>query len=87
VTASLEVMVAGGGELGRPSGLALRNGLVFVTDHADGRILVFDAAGQVVNWLDTGLGGDALGAIAFSKAGKAFVLDMAGGRLLRIEPK
>jgi hypothetical protein len=78
--------VVADGELTAPSGIALHDGLLYVTDHADGRILAFRTNGEMVNWLDTGLGGNTLTGIAVSLEGVVYFLDSAGDRLYQIVP-
>jgi hypothetical protein len=74
------------GELGQPSGLELHDGLLYVSDAADGRILAFDLEGTLVNWLDTGLGAGALAGLAFGPDGRIYLVDRVGQRVLRIDP-
>ena len=40
--------------IGQPSGLALEDGLLYVSDYATGNILAFDLDGQLVDWAPTG---------------------------------
>jgi hypothetical protein len=82
--AMLETVV--GSDLDRPSGLELHDGLLFVTDHTASRILAFDLAGQIVNYLDTGLPSGSLGGLNFGPDGKIYFVDMVGHRVLRIDP-
>jgi hypothetical protein len=74
------------GTVEQPSGMALHAGLLYVTDHADGSILAFTKAGELVNWLDTGLGGGAITGIAISSEGVVYFLDTAGDRLYEVRP-
>lgn len=74
--------------LQKPSGIALRDGLVFVSDNGTGRIWAFDPkTGAAVDWLDTGVGPDALAGIAFDGAGRLYFVDMAADRVLRLAPR
>lgn len=70
----------------QPSGLALQGGLLYVTDHADGRIVAMTTGGTLMNWLDTGRGPDALTGVAVSPAGVVYFLDGKAERLYRVDP-
>ena len=83
---SVEEVVGAAGELGQPSGLALRNGLIYVGDYANGRISAFRPSGERVNWLDTGLGENTLTGIAFGPEGRLFAVDRRNNRVVRIDP-
>jgi DNA-binding beta-propeller fold protein YncE len=72
------------GTVQHPSGLEIHNQLLFVTDNASGRITAFDLAGNVINFLDTGLTG-ALAGIAFGPDGKLYFVDMIRNRILRVD--
>lgn len=75
------------GELAQPSGLALHDGLLYVSDNATGRITAFALDGTRVDWLDTGLSAGGLMGLAFDGAGALYVLDGGGNRLLRLRAK
>lgn len=82
-----DLVPATAGQVTRPSGIALRNGIVFVSDAANGRLSAFDAAtGELVNSLETALPDGAATAIAFGPDGKLYVADRLGNRVLRIDP-
>jgi DNA-binding beta-propeller fold protein YncE len=70
----------------RPSGLALHENLVFVTDNATSIIHAFDRTGAKVDWLDlTGMvqaGG--LTGIAVGPDGALWIADMVGNQVLRV---
>jgi hypothetical protein len=74
------------GDVQQPSGIELHDDLVFVTDHAAGRILAFDLTGKLVNFIDTGLAGGALGGLTFGPDDKLYFVDMKSDRVLRIDP-
>ena len=59
----------------RPSGLAIRGETLFVGDYATGIIHAFNLQGAQIDWLDTGLGPNAL---------MGLELDAAGQRILRL---
>jgi hypothetical protein len=75
------------GEIILPSGLALVDGVLFVADRASGVISAYDVdARRKIRSLDTGLGAGALTALSYGPDGKLYASDIAGGRVLRIEP-
>ena len=78
------------GGLDTPSGIALRNGFVYVSDWATGRISAFRMTnGERVNYLETGLTRGALAGIAFGPDNKLYVIDASNpenSRVVRIDP-
>lgn len=84
--ATLTTVVAPGGVLTQPSGIALRNNLIYVSDHATGIIHAFDISGNRVNWLDTGRGAGALTGLAFGPDGKLYFCDIKNDSVSRIDP-
>jgi hypothetical protein len=66
--------------------MALYEGLLYVTDRADGVIHAFTRTGELVNWLDTGVGADAITGVAVSASGAVYFLDVSAERLFRIDP-
>ena len=82
--ATIETVVTG--DVQRPSGIELHDGLLFVTDNAASRIVAFDLDGQVINYLDTGLPAGSLGGLNFGPDGKIYFVDMLGNQVLRIDP-
>ena len=88
VDADVSTLVdATSGELAQPSGLALHDGLLYVSDNATGRITAFALDGTRVDWLDTGLPAGGLMGMAFDGAGALYVLDGGGNRLLRLRAR
>ena len=86
--AALETLVGGAeGELVRPSGLELHEGLLYVADNATSRITAFTLAGERVDWLDTGMAPGSLMGMAFDPQGRLYVVDGLANRLLRISAK
>lgn len=73
--------------LERPAGIALASDVLYVVDNATGRIAAFDLDGQVIDWLDSGLGDDALMGIAVDADGRLYVADAVGNRVLRISAR
>lgn len=72
--------------LSAPSGIALHNDMLFVSDYGTGYLLAFDLEGKLLNYLDTGLGGGTLSGITFGPDGKLYFVDMVGNQVLRVEP-
>ncbi len=71
-----------------PTGLVLRDGLVFVSERTTSRVYAFGASGDVVDWVDLApvVPAGQLGAITFDRQGRLVVIDVAGARVLRIAP-
>ncbi len=67
-----------------PAGLAIHDDLIFVGDYSSGYILAFDFDGELVDWLDTGRGADAIGGIDFDADGNLWFTDIATSEILRI---
>lgn len=78
-------VVPGGGDLVRPSGLELRDGLLFVSDNQTSRVLAYTLAGEKVNELDTGLPPGSLAGLVFGPDGKLYLVDMKGNRVFRVD--
>lgn len=74
-------------DLIHPSGLALHDGHLFVTDNATSRILAFDLDGELIDWLDTGLPAGALMGLTFDEAGRLYYVDAVDNRLMVIAPR
>jgi sugar lactone lactonase YvrE len=79
--------VVASGQLGRPSGLTIAHGLIYVGDQMTGVISAFDKTGAKRASLDTGLGASHVGSIAIGPDGKLYFLDTPGNRLYRVDPK
>ena len=73
----------------QPSGLALRGGLVYVTDRALSIVHAFDLGGMQVDWLDLSsqITPGALGAVELDAEGRLYVADIGTHRVLRIAPR
>ena len=71
--------------LQRPSGLALHDNLVYVTDNDTSKIFAFDLTGKLVDFLDVSLivptGG--LMGIDFDAKGSLFAVDAINSRVIR----
>lgn len=86
---ALETLVDGATiGLEQPSGLALRDGVVYVTDRARSIISAFDLAGMQLDWLDLSsqIAPGSLGAIELDVEGRIYVVNLAGDRVLRVAP-
>ena len=84
---SLSTLIAKGtAGLDTPSGLALYDNRIYVTDYATGRIFAFDLNGEVVDYLDTGRT-TALMGMAIGSDGAIYVVDNATKEVLRISAK
>jgi hypothetical protein len=68
----------------QPAGLALHDGMIFITDAASGNVLALDMEGQVIDWLETELTN--IRGLNFHESGDLFVVD-GDGRVLRIQAK
>lgn len=73
--------------MGRPAGLALHDGKIWVSDHQTGEIQVFDMDGNAIDYLDTGLGADALGGIDFDDDGNLYLVNRLDDTVLRLSTK
>ncbi len=82
----VEVVVEAG-MLQKPSGIELKDGLVYVTDAATSMFHVFDKTGAMIRSLSTGLPADSLSGFTFGPDGKVWFTDRVGGRVLRIDPQ
>ena len=69
--------------LEQPSGLALHDGLLLVSDAATSRILALSTSGEVVDWLDTELPASSLAGLEVGPDGALWVVDRGAGRVLR----
>jgi len=74
------------GTLGRPSGLELKDDVLFVADNDTSRITAYDLDGQELNHLDTGLPPGSLGGLTFGSDEKLYFTDLVGHSVLRIDP-
>ena len=80
------LIVKGTAGLDTPSGLALHENRIYVTDYATGRIFAFDLTGNVVDYLDTGRTTSLMG-MAIGSDGAIYVVDNAAKEVLRISTK
>lgn len=86
--AVVETLVAAGSVEGLvvPSGLTLRDGMIFVSDYETSRIFAFELDGTLVDWLDLSamVAPGSLMGIAFDPSGNLFVADYLGQSILRV---
>jgi sugar lactone lactonase YvrE len=75
-----------GVEFGEPSGLALYDGVLYVSDNRKGIIWAFDLDGNLLDWIDLERSEDALMGIAFDEDGRLHVVDGEEEEILRIDP-
>jgi hypothetical protein len=72
----------------KPSGLALRDGLLYVADNGTSVIHAFDTAtGKEVDYLETGLPTGSLMGMRVDTEGNIWVTDFVGNRVLKIAAK
>jgi hypothetical protein len=70
----------------QPSGLAIIEDTLLITDHGTGVIHAFDLDGNPIDWLDTGLGEGALMGIIARSLDDIWVVDAKDDRVLRLQP-
>lgn len=90
VGASLTTLVDGA-EIGmtRPSGLALRDGMVFVADNLSSRVFAFDTeTGELIDWVDLSseVAAGGLMGIEFGPEGNLYFVDSLASRVVRLSP-
>jgi hypothetical protein len=74
------------GTLEQPSGLEIKNDLIYVTDTATSTFYVFDKTGEQLRKLETGLEPGSLSGFTFGPDGKIWFTDRNRGKVLRIDP-
>lgn len=79
--------IVSAGVLELPSGLAVNEGVLYVTDHSTSLIHAFDLEGNALLTLDTGLPEGTLAGIAIGPGGRAYIVDMPTSRVLRVDPR
>ncbi len=80
-------LVVDAGTLEKPSGIEIKNGLIYVTDAATSTFHVFEKSGTLVRSLATELPAGSLAGFTFGPDGKIWFTDKVGGRVLRIDPQ
>lgn len=69
-----------------PSGVALVDGVLFVTDNASSRVFAFTLSGELIDYLDTGLPAGSLMGIEAASLDDLWLVDAVGDRVLRLRP-
>ena len=72
-------------ELVLPSGLALVDDILYVSDNATSLLLAFDLEGTLLDWLDTELPAGSLMGITLGDDGRLYLVDAEGDRILRVD--
>ena len=75
------------GVLEQPSGIEIRNDLIYVTDTATSTFHVFDKTGKELRRLETGLSKGSLSGFTFGPDGKIYFTNRNGGKVIRIDPE
>lgn len=78
-------IVVDAGTLEKPSGIEVKNGLIYVTDAATSSFHVFDKSGTLLRSLATDLPVGSLAGFTFGPDGKIWFTDKSEGRVLRID--
>ena len=73
--------------LDHPSGLALHEGILYVSDNDNSNILAFDLDGELLDYLELDVDKDALMGIDFGPDGNLYIVDSEDDELLRISAK
>jgi sugar lactone lactonase YvrE len=71
-------------QLGKPSGIELHHGRLFVSDYADGRIVAYSLDGKQLGSLETGARG--LMGITIGPDGKLWFVDNRAQTVVRVDP-
>ena len=72
--------------LDQPSGLALQEGVLYVTEHGTGMVHAFDLDGAALDSLDLEVGGGALMGFAARGESDLWLVDAAADQVLRLQP-
>jgi len=75
------------GKLTAPSGIALHDGILYVSDNATSKFHAFDLEGNELRSLDTGLPPKSLAGFEVGPDGKIWFSEMLTGAVYRIDPK
>jgi hypothetical protein len=73
------------GQLERPSGIALADDVLYVTDNATSRIHAFDITGKALRILDTGLPAGSLAGITLGPDDSLYLTDLLTGSAYRVD--
>lgn len=72
---------------GRPTGLATHNNLIYIADWELSNLYAFTYAGELVDYLETGLPPYSLNGITVDPEGRIYFTDTLGNQLLRVSAK
>ena len=89
-SAPLTILIDGAiAGLDEPSGLALRGGVLYITDHARDTIHAYDLRGNEIDWIDlsSALSPASIGGIELDVEGRIYVTDTTQGRIVRVAPR
>jgi len=75
------------GGLDMPSGLAMHDDVLYVSDNATSRILAYTMTGDLIDWLETGLPAGSLMGIRLDAQGRIYAVDNLGNKVLRYSAK
>ncbi len=73
--------------MGKPSGLEMHDGILYVSDYDSSIIYAFDKDGNLLDWLETGLGAGCVMGMAIADDGSIYLVDSEQDKVLRIAPK
>ncbi len=75
--------------LRRPSGLALRNGILYVGDNETSQVLAFDLTGKLIDWLDLSpiVKPGGLMGLDFDPQGRLYAVDAVDFRVIQISSR
>jgi len=85
--ADLSTLVDGDDYNVEPSGLALHDGILYVTDNRRGNIVAFSLEGEMIDYLEIDVDSDALMGIDFGPDGHLYGVDAEDDALLQSSPK
>lgn len=69
-----------------PSGLELRDGVLYVSDNATSIVSAYSLDGALIDWVDLGVPEGSLTGMAFDADGSLWVADAVGDALIEISP-
>lgn len=73
------------GTLTQPSGIALHDGVLYVTDHAQSKFYAFDLEGRLLASLQSPLPAGSLAGLTVGPNNKIWFTDMANGKVYRLD--
>lgn len=73
--------------LDHPSGLAIHDGIIYISDNDNSNILAFSLEGEMLDYLELDVEKDALMGMDFGPDGALYIVDSEDDELLRISPK